>query len=139
VVGCSRVGFRAAVPAPVYTSRIVRVVSADSPRGEFLPRCFSCSLCVLERLRFDPVGQWLLVGSGLADSTPGRRGQSAQHELLADHPRTWHGPSTCRGAGWVILSVFNGPSAVVRGLSARCPRTVRQVTADSPPGLFQDS
>jgi hypothetical protein len=35
VVGCSRVGFRAAVPAPVRTSRTVRVVGADRPRGGF--------------------------------------------------------------------------------------------------------
>jgi hypothetical protein len=54
-------------------------------------------LRVLEHLRFDPVGQWLLVESGLADSPPGRRGQSARHELLADRPRTWYGPSACGG------------------------------------------
>jgi hypothetical protein len=89
VVGCSRVGFRAAVPAPVCTSQTAHVVGADSPHGGFLPRCSSCFSRVLERLRFDPVGQWLLVGSGLADSQPGRRGQSARHELLADRPRTW--------------------------------------------------
>jgi hypothetical protein len=115
------------------------VVGADSPRGEFLPRCSSCSSRVLERLCFDPVGQWLLVGSGLADTPPGRRGQPARDELLADRPRTWHGPSACRGAGWVVQSVFNGPSAVLRGPSAWCPWTVRHVTADSLPGLFQDS
>jgi hypothetical protein len=74
VVGCSRVGFRADVPAPVCTSRTVRVVGADSSRGGFLPWCSLCSSRVLERLCFDPVGQWLLVGSGLADSPPGRRG-----------------------------------------------------------------
>jgi hypothetical protein len=111
----------------------------DSPRGAFWPRCSSCSSRVLERLRFDPVVQWLLVESGLADSPPGRRGQSAQHELLADRPRTWYGPSTCGGAGWVILLVFNGPSAVWRGPSVRWPRTVRPRAADRPPGLLQNS
>jgi hypothetical protein len=39
------------------------------------------------------------------------------HELLADRPRTWYGPSTCRGAVWVVLFVFNGQSAVGRGPS----------------------
>jgi hypothetical protein len=27
---------------------------------------------------------------------------------VADCPRTWYGPSACRGAGWVVLFVFNG-------------------------------
>jgi hypothetical protein len=64
-----------------------------------LPRCSLRSSRVLERRRFDPVGQWLLVESGLADSSQGRRGQSARHELLMDHPRTWYGPSARGGAG----------------------------------------
>jgi hypothetical protein len=91
---------------------------ADRPRGgcgpsawRFLPRCSSRSSRVLERRRFDPVGYWLLVESGLADSPQGCRGQSARHELLADRPRTWYGPSAHGGAGWVVLLVFNGPSA----------------------------
>jgi hypothetical protein len=119
---------------------------ADRPRGgcgqsvwRILPRCSSCSSRVLERLCFDPVVQWLFVERGLADSPPERRGQSARHELLLDRPRMWYGPSACRGAGWVVLFVINGPSAVGRGPSARCPRTVCQVIADSPLGLFQDS
>jgi hypothetical protein len=118
VVGCSRVGSRAATPASVRTSRTVHVVGADCPRGGFWPKCSSCSSRVLERLRFDPVGQRFLVGSCLADRPPGRRGLSAQHELLADRPRTWYGPSARRGAGWVVLLVFNGLSAVGRGPSA---------------------
>jgi hypothetical protein len=108
------------------TWRTVREEGADSPHGAFWPNCSSCSSCVLEHLRFDPIGQWLLVESGLADSRPGRRGQSAQHELLADRPRTWYGPSACGGAGWVVLLVFNRPSAVWRGPSPLGPRTVRQ-------------
>jgi hypothetical protein len=63
---------------------------ADRPRGgcgsSSWPRCSSR---VLERIRFDPVGQWLLVESGLADSPQGCRGQSVRHELLADRPREW--------------------------------------------------
>jgi hypothetical protein len=102
-----------------HTWRTVREEGADSPRGAFWPRCSSCSSRVHERLRFDPVGQWLLVESGLADSPPGRRGQSARHELLADRSRTWYGPSAFGGAGWVVLLVFNGPSAPG-------PQTVRQ-------------
>jgi hypothetical protein len=71
-------------------------------------RCSSCSSCVLERFGFDPVGKLLLTGGFLADRPPGRRGLSARHELLADRPRTWYGPSACRGANWVVLFVFNG-------------------------------
>jgi hypothetical protein len=55
--------------------------------------------------------------------------------LLADHPRTWYGPSACEGAGWVVLLVFNGPSAVWCGPSAWWSRTVRSRAADRPPGL----
>jgi hypothetical protein len=62
---------------------------------------------VLERLRFDPVGQRFLVGRCLADHPPGRRGLSAQHELLADHPRMWYGPFACRDASWVVLLVLS--------------------------------
>jgi hypothetical protein len=120
------------------TWRTVREEGADSPRGAFWPRCSSCSSRVLECLRFDPVGQWLLVESGLADSLPGHRGQSARHELLTDRPRTWYGPSACGGAGWVILLVFNGPSAVWRGPSTQWPRTVRPRAVDRPPGLLQN-
>jgi hypothetical protein len=116
---------------------------ADRPRGgcgpsawRVLPRCSSR---VLERRRFDPVGKWLLVESGLADSPQGRRGQSARHELLADRPRMWYGPSARGGAGWVILLVFNGPSAMWCGPSARWSRTVRPRAADPPPGLLQNS
>jgi hypothetical protein len=118
----------------------------DCPRGgcgpsawRVLPRCSSCSLRVLERLRFDPVGQWLFVESGLADSPQGRCGQSARHELLADRPRTWYGPSACGGACWVVLLVFNGPSAVWCGPSAWWSRTVRPRAADRPPGLLSNS
>jgi hypothetical protein len=55
--------------------------------------------------------------------------------LLADHPRTWYGPSACGGAGWVVLLVFNGPSAVWCRPSAWWSRTVRSRAADRPPGL----
>jgi hypothetical protein len=120
VEGCSRVGSRVAAPASVRTSRTVRVVGADCPCCTLWPRCSSCSSCVLERLCFDRVGQWFLVGRCLADRPPGRRGLSARHELLADRPRTWYGPSMRRGAGWVILFVFNEQSAVDRGPSAWC-------------------
>jgi hypothetical protein len=82
-------------------------------------RCSSCSSRVLERFGFDPVGQLLLTGGCLADRSPGRRGLSARHKLLANRPRTWYGPSACRGAGWVILFMFNRQSAVARGSSAR--------------------
>jgi hypothetical protein len=95
------------------------VVGADCSRGAFWPRCSSCSSRVLERLRFDPVGQRFLVGRCLPDRPPGRHGLSARHELLADRPRMWYGLSACRGAGWVVLFVFNGQSAVGRGPSAR--------------------
>jgi hypothetical protein len=95
------------------------VVGVDYPRGAFWPKCSLCSSRVLERLRFDPVGQQFLVGRCLADRPPGRRGLSARHELLADRPRTWYGPSACQGAGWVVLFVFNGQSAMGRGSSAR--------------------
>jgi hypothetical protein len=92
VVGCSRVGSRAAAPAFVRTSRTVRVVGVDYPRGAFWPRCSLCSSRVLERLHFDPVGQRFLVGRCLADRPLGRHGLSARHELLADRPRMWYGP-----------------------------------------------
>jgi hypothetical protein len=105
---------------------------ADRPRGgcgpsawRVLPRCSSRSSRVLERCHFDPVGKWLLVESGLGDSPQGRRGQYARHELLADRPRMWYGPSTRGGAGWVVLLVFKGPSTVWCGLSAWWSRTVR--------------
>jgi hypothetical protein len=101
--------------------RTVREEGADSLHGAFWPMCSSCFSRVLERLRFDMVGQWLLVDSGLGDSPHGLRGQSAWHELLVDRPRTW-----CGGAGWVVLLVFNGPSSVWRGPSTLGPRTVRQ-------------
>jgi hypothetical protein len=81
-------------------------------------RCSSCSSRVLERFGFDPVGHLLLTGGCLADRTPGGRRLSAWHELLADRPRMWYGPSACRGAGLVVLFVFNGQSAVGRGPSA---------------------
>jgi hypothetical protein len=102
-----------------HTWQTVCEEGADSPRIAFWARCSSCSSRVLEGLRFDPVGQWLLVESCLADSPPRRCRQSARHELLADRPRTWYGPSACGGAGLVVLSAFNGPSAVGRGPSAR--------------------
>jgi hypothetical protein len=115
---------------------------ADRPRGARGPsawrsssRCSSCSSRVLEHFGFDAVGQSFLTGGCLADRPPGRRRLSARHELLADHQRTWYGLSTCRGAGWVVLLVFNGQSAVGRGPSARCPRTVRPWVADRPPGV----
>jgi hypothetical protein len=69
------------------TWRTVREEGADSPRGAFWPRCSSCSSRVLERLRFDPVGQWLLVESGLAD---GPRGTSCSRTVRGrgtDRPR----------------------------------------------------
>jgi hypothetical protein len=98
----------------------------DRPRGAHglsawssSSRCSSCSSRVLEHFGFDPVGQLLLTGGCLADRPPGRHGLSARHELLADRPRTWYGPSACRGAGWVVLFVFNGQSAVGRGPSAQ--------------------
>jgi hypothetical protein len=89
-------------------------------------RCSSCSSLVIERSGFDLVGQLLLTRGYLADHPPGRRGQSAWHELLADRPRTWYGPSACRGAGWVVLFVFNGQSAMGCGPSAPGLRTVRR-------------
>jgi hypothetical protein len=119
---------------------------ADHPRGgcgpsawRVLPRCSLRSSRVLERRHFDPVGQWLLVESGLADSPQGRRGQSARHELLADRPRTWYGPSVRGGASWVVLLVFNGPSAVWCRPSAWWSRTVRPRAADRPPRQLQNS
>jgi hypothetical protein len=121
------------------TWQTVREEGADSPRGAFWPRCSSCSSRVLERLHFDPVDQWLLVESGLADSPPGHHRQSARHELLADHPRTWYGPSAWGGAGWVVLLVFNRPYAVWHGPSAQWPRTVRPRAADRLPRLLQNS
>jgi hypothetical protein len=60
-----------------------------------------------------------VTGGCLADRPLGCRGLSARHEMLADRPRTWYGPSACRGAGWVVLVVFNGQSAMGRGPSAR--------------------
>jgi hypothetical protein len=96
VVGCSRVGSRA---ASVRTSRTVRVVGADCPRGALSPSCSSCSSRVLERLCFDPVGQQFLVGRCLADSPPGRRGLSARHELLADCQRGTSSSRTVQGRG----------------------------------------
>jgi hypothetical protein len=118
----------------------------DRPRGgcgpsvwRVFPRCSWHSSRVLERLRLDPVGQWLLVESGLADSPQGRRRQSAQHELLADRPRTCYGPSACGGACWVVLLVFNGLSAVWCGPSVWLSRTVRPKAADHPPRLLQNS
>jgi hypothetical protein len=86
VVGCSRVGSRAATPALVRTSRTVRVVGADCPRGAFWPKCSSCSSRVLERLHFDPVGQRFLVGRCLVDHPPG-------HHELSRVARVARGPS----------------------------------------------
>jgi hypothetical protein len=139
VVGCYRVGFQAAVPAPVRTSRTVRVVGADRPRGGFCPGVLRVLRMFLSVVVFDSVGQWLLVESGLADSPQGRRGQSARHELLADRPRTWYRPSARGGSGWVVLLVFNGLSAVWCGPSTWWSRTVRPRAADRPPGLLQIS
>jgi hypothetical protein len=102
-------------------------------------RCSSCSSRVLERFGFDPVGQSFLTGGCLADCPPRRHGLSTRHEFLADRPRTWYGPSACGGVGWVVLFVFNGQSAVGRGPSARCSRTVRPGAVDCPPGLLQNS
>jgi hypothetical protein len=68
----------------------VRGVLADCPRG--VVRSFSSR--VLERFGFNPVGQ-LLLTRGCLDRLPGCRGLSARHELLADCPRTWYGPSAC--------------------------------------------
>jgi hypothetical protein len=93
VVGCSRVGSRAATPASVRTSRTVHVVGADCPRGGFWPKCSSCSSRVLERLRFDPVGQRFLVGSCLADRPPGRRGPSEDVVRTIRASRCWLGRS----------------------------------------------
>jgi hypothetical protein len=75
VVGCSRVGFRAAVPAPVRTSRTVRVVGADRPRGGFclgvlrVLRVF-LSAVVLIRLAsgFWWKAVWRIVRRDVADS-----------------------------------------------------------------------
>jgi hypothetical protein len=105
---------------------------ADRPRGACGLSAWSCSsMCssclsrVLERFGFDPFGQLLLTRGCLVDRPPGRRGLSAGHDLLADRPRMWYGPSACRGVSWVILFVFNGQSVVGRGPSTRRPRTVR--------------
>jgi hypothetical protein len=134
VVGCSRVGFRAAVPAPVRTLRTVRVVGADRPRGGFYPgvlcilRVF-LSAVVLIRLAS---GVWRTVRRDVADS-----------------PRDTSCSRTVRGRGtdrlrvevpvWVILLVFNGPSAEWCGPFAWWSRTVRPRVADRPPGLLQNS
>jgi hypothetical protein len=87
---------------------------ADRPRGarrlsawSSSSRCSWCSSRVLERFGIDPVGQLLFTKGCLADRPPGRCRPSARHELLADRPRTWYGLSACRGAGWVVLFVFN--------------------------------
>jgi hypothetical protein len=96
--------FRLLFPCLADRPRGARALSACSSSS----RCSSCSSRALERFGFDPVGQLLLTGGCLADRSPGRRGLSARHKLLADRPRTWYGPSSCRGAGWVILFVFNG-------------------------------
>jgi hypothetical protein len=81
-------------------------------------KCSSCSSRVLERFGFDPFGQLLLTGGRLADRLPRRCGLSVRYELLADRARVWYGPSACRGAGWVVLFVFNRQSVVGRGPSA---------------------
>jgi hypothetical protein len=123
---------------------------ADRPRGRcepsawrVLPRCSSRSSRVLERLRFDPVGQWLLVESGLADSLQGRRGQSAGTSQTVRAARVARGSSEdvvrtvrvwrCRLG---VLLVFNGPSAVWCGPSAWWSRTVRHRASGRPPGLL---
>jgi hypothetical protein len=119
---------------------------ADRPRGacglsawRSSSTCSSCSSRVLGHFGFDPVGRAFLTGGCLADRPPERRGLSVRHELLADRLRMWYGPSACGGAGWVVLLVFNGPSAVWRGLSVWWSRTVRPRASDRPPGLLQIS
>jgi hypothetical protein len=88
--------------------RTVCGVLADCPRGVVHPRVPRVRRVFLSAFGFDLVSQLLLTRGCLADRPPGRRRLSARYELLADRPRTWYGPSVCRGVGWVVLFVFNG-------------------------------
>jgi hypothetical protein len=94
VVGCSRVGFRAAVPAPVCTSRTVRVVGADRPRGGFSPDVLRflhvfLSAFVLIRLAsgFWWKVVWRTVRRDVADSPRNTSCSRIVRGRSTDHPR----------------------------------------------------
>jgi hypothetical protein len=113
---------RVAVPVPADRPRVAGALYALWSSS----RCSSCSSRILERFRFDPVGQLFLAERYLADRPPGRRGPSAQHQLLTDRPWMRYGPSACFSARRVILLCLTDRPPGNRGPSAPGSRTVRQ-------------
>jgi hypothetical protein len=102
-----------------------------------LTRCSSCFSLVLKHSVFDPFVQLFVDERSLADRPPRGRGLSARHKLLLDCPRVGCGPSVFRGALLVVLLRLTDYPLEGRGLSARCPQTVRPSLADRPPGTAQ--
>jgi hypothetical protein len=124
--------------------RIVRLQPMDLPRGACsscvrpvlassrvdLPRCESFVVVCLSDHPYRGVGPSV----GGPDCLPGDRGQSARHQLLADHPRTRQDRPLFKVRYWRFYCLFRTvrlrvadcpPSAC--GLSAPTLRTVRLV------------
>jgi hypothetical protein len=97
--------------------RIVRLQPMDLPRGACsscvrpvlasscvdLSRCQSFVVVCLSDHPYRGVGPSV----GGPDCLPGDRGQSARHQLLADHPRTRRRPSFIQGAVLEVLLPFS--------------------------------
>jgi hypothetical protein len=76
---------------------------------------------------------WRTVRQDVVDSPRGTSCSRTVRGRGTDRPRVEV------STGWVVLLVFNGPSAVWRGPSARWSRTIRPRAADRPLGLLLNS
>jgi hypothetical protein len=112
----------------VRTWRTIRLVGVDNAHGQVFVQFIACSCTFVVR----SVGRVVFRCMVFADRPPGACGPSAQHELLADHPRVGYGPSVFLGAVLVVRVSFLDRPPRPRGPFACSLRIVRQDTADHP-------
>jgi hypothetical protein len=87
--------------------------------------CSSCSLCVLERLLFNPFPSCFGVAEcladsppGVADNPPGGHGQSTWCAILTDGLWCLHGRSVIEGAVLAVRELISDDPLQPRGQSS---------------------